>query len=266
MLVLDDNPVSSRVLHANLTKAGHDVVTAEDGPSALKALANAHADAVIADLGVAGGMGMQIVGQIRNEVEWADIPILVTSAVADPVIVREAGSRGVQRFLLKPIDAKVLLGEVEKALKEDARLALRTPDEAMKALSLDREQYEALLQDLAGLVGEAEAKLDAVADPASGMEAWSDAVESVRQIADVVSSVASGSFLDWQAEQGATPSMDDWRRVAMRDLKKLRVQIAAYTGAEDAGTDGAVAETESAGEEGADQAPPADPTADAEGA
>lgn len=230
MLVLDDNPVSARVLHANLIKAGHQVVTAEDAPSALEALAEANADAIIADLGVAGGMGMQIVGQIRAEVEWSDIPILVTAAMADPVLVREAGARRVRRFLLKPVDVDVLLGEIDGALREDSRLALRAPEEAMRALSLDGEEYEALLQDLSRLLDEAESKLSAVANPESELEAWSDAVESVRKLADVVSSVATGPFLDWDADSGATPSMEDWRRVALRDLKKLRAQIAACTG------------------------------------
>jgi len=241
ILVIDDNPVSARVVTARLEKAGHEVATAADAEAAIAALSEMGADALIADLGVAGGNGLQVVSEIRSQPEWNALPVLVTSSVADAAIVREAGARGVRRFFLKPLDGEALLGEIQDLLREEHRLTLLSPTAAWSALSLDLEQYQALLGELADLVQQADSQLVALSSDDPQDDAMSRAIEALRRIADVVETVSSGPFLALGTDdRGATaerPSIDDWRRVALRDLRLLQAQIDVILGAELAAAD-----------------------------
>ena len=65
ILAVDDNKQNLSLLQRALTAAGYDVVTAEDGHSALKLIGSAPPDLVLLDVMMPGMSGYEVCQQIR---------------------------------------------------------------------------------------------------------------------------------------------------------------------------------------------------------
>ncbi|WP_413217107.1 response regulator transcription factor [Thermus oshimai] len=77
VLVVEDDPVVARVLEIALKRAGHEVQLAPDFPSA-KGLLGGDWDAVILDLNLPGGFGLDLLRHLRQEL-GRKIPVFVLS-------------------------------------------------------------------------------------------------------------------------------------------------------------------------------------------
>jgi CheY-like chemotaxis protein len=94
ILVVDDEPAQRFALRRILERAGHEVIDAGDGASALQAVRESPPDLVVTDMMMPVMGGNELIRQLRVEPATADIPILAASgdphlAVgADAVIVK----------------------------------------------------------------------------------------------------------------------------------------------------------------------------------
>ena len=77
VLVIEDDEGNRLLVRRVLEDAGHIVVEADDGPTALRALATINADLVVLDLGLPGQDGLDVLSRIRDA---AEIPVLVLTA------------------------------------------------------------------------------------------------------------------------------------------------------------------------------------------
>ena len=85
ILVVDDAPVNVRLLHAKLTAEYFDVVTAEDGPSALAVMEVEPPDIVLLDVMMPGMTGFEVCRRIKADPRWTHIPVvMVTDEELDP--------------------------------------------------------------------------------------------------------------------------------------------------------------------------------------
>lgn len=67
ILVVDDDKVLLKVLEATLIKAGHSVLTVEDGRTALEKLESEIFELVITDINMPGGVsGFNLITMIRK--------------------------------------------------------------------------------------------------------------------------------------------------------------------------------------------------------
>jgi CheY-like chemotaxis protein len=78
VLVVDDEQQILRALRTSLKGAGYDVDTAETAEGALTAAALRPPDAVILDLVLPDGSGIDVCRQLRS---WSSAPVIVLSAV-----------------------------------------------------------------------------------------------------------------------------------------------------------------------------------------
>ena len=88
ILIVDDSAVILRTLSMKLTAAGYEVVTAEDGAGAVKAIRVQKPDAIVMDISFppdvahGGGVpwdGFLVLKWVRRLEEVRDIPVLIIS-------------------------------------------------------------------------------------------------------------------------------------------------------------------------------------------
>ena len=114
ILVVDDDPQLLRALRITLRAAGHEVVTAPDGTSALREAASGHPGVVVLDLGLPDLDGTEVLAGLRP---WFTGPVLVLSARADSSDKVEALDAGADDYVTKPFDMGELLARLRAALR-----------------------------------------------------------------------------------------------------------------------------------------------------
>jgi two-component system, OmpR family, KDP operon response regulator KdpE len=80
ILVVDDEPQILRALTTNLRGAGYEVVRAATAEEALAAAATRPPDAVVLDLVLPDGSGVDVCRELRS---WSSVPILILSAIGE---------------------------------------------------------------------------------------------------------------------------------------------------------------------------------------
>ena len=122
VLLAEDNDINALLVKATLERAGHEVVRARDGKSAVNCAVSRHGefDAILMDLHMPEMDGLDAIAAIRaseEEKSAKSTPILVLTA--DGQAETEAAARGVggTGFITKPVDPFRLLTIVEEAVQ-----------------------------------------------------------------------------------------------------------------------------------------------------
>jgi two-component system KDP operon response regulator KdpE len=118
ILVVDDEPQIQRFLKPALRAAGYDVLSAETGAQALKAIATSAPDVVILDLGLPDIEGKQIIREVRA---WSRVPIIVLSARDRESEKIAALDLGADDYVEKPFAIGELLARIRAALRHKAQ-------------------------------------------------------------------------------------------------------------------------------------------------
>jgi CheY-like chemotaxis protein len=128
ILVVDDSPLILKVMSMKLTANGYDVVTAEDGATAVSTARKERPDLILLDLSFppdvahGGGVawdGFLIMNWLRRLEEAKDIPIVVITG-GEPAQFRDrALAAGAANFFHKPIDNDALLAVIRETLGEN---------------------------------------------------------------------------------------------------------------------------------------------------
>jgi adenylate cyclase len=101
LLMVDDDDLGRRQMRAALEQQGWTVTEASDGFAALKELSEALPDVIILDLMMPEMDGFEFLEEMRRNVEWRGIPVLVVTAkdLTDADRIRLNG--GVERIIQK---------------------------------------------------------------------------------------------------------------------------------------------------------------------
>lgn len=124
VLVADDVQQNIELLTLFLTRAGHDVTSAEDGEEALKKMKEHDFDIVLMDLQMPKLDGLSAAKQRRqfekdNKLDHVPMIALTASVlVQDKLAAEHAGMEG---FANKPVDFTSLMHEVARVLKADTK-------------------------------------------------------------------------------------------------------------------------------------------------
>ncbi len=115
VLIVDDEPNLRKILSAQLTRDGYDVLTAEDGEQGLERLRDNHIDLVITDLKMPKVDGMTLLKEaLRLD---PDLPVVVITAHGTVDTAVEALKSGAFDYLTKPFDKDEVRSIVAKALR-----------------------------------------------------------------------------------------------------------------------------------------------------
>lgn len=114
ILVVDDEPQIVRGLKIILRTAGYTVESAETKAEALAALASRPPDALVLDLVLPDGGGVEVCQEVRR---FSRLPILVLSAVGDEREKVRALDAGADDYITKPFGTDELLARLRAALR-----------------------------------------------------------------------------------------------------------------------------------------------------
>jgi two-component system response regulator PilR (NtrC family) len=127
ILVCDDEAALREMLSVLLSRAGYRVVTAETRAAALQKLASEELDAVVTDLALPDGSGMEVLSAARARDESTQVVMITAYGGTEQAV--EAMRRGAYDFIQKPFRNHELLALLEKALEKrrivDENRALR---------------------------------------------------------------------------------------------------------------------------------------------
>jgi two-component system KDP operon response regulator KdpE len=133
VLVVDDEPQIVRGLKVILRNAGYEVDEAATKKEALDAVSVRPPDAIVLDLVLPDGNGVDVCADIRR---WSQVPIVVLSAVGDEREKVRALDAGADDYVTKPFGTEELLARMRAVLRrraEDGDSAVQVGD-----LEIDR--------------------------------------------------------------------------------------------------------------------------------
>ena len=117
VLVVDDEPQIVRGLKIILRSAGYAVEAAETKAEAMAALSSRPPDALVLDLVLPDGQGVDVCREVRS---WSRLPILVLSAVGDEREKVRALDAGADDYVTKPFGTDELLARLRAVLRRSA--------------------------------------------------------------------------------------------------------------------------------------------------
>lgn len=116
ILVIEDDPVSSRLMEYALEKQGYQVVTASNGLEGLKKVRAEGPDLVILDIMLPGMDGFEICHRVRSELPGKTLPILILSGKAQEADKATGLRLGADDYLVKPISPSTITTVVARLL------------------------------------------------------------------------------------------------------------------------------------------------------
>lgn len=118
ILVVDDSETVRQVLQLTLSKAGFDVVEAEDGVDALNKLSNQPVDMVVTDLNMPNMDGLELIKKVRAEGEYRFTPIVMLTTESSEEKKKAGREAGASGWIVKPFKPEQLLKVVKMVLGE----------------------------------------------------------------------------------------------------------------------------------------------------
>ena len=115
ILVIDDDPLMLKVIKDHLHDE-YDVASAKGGPTAYKFLEKRKTDLVLLDYEMPDENGPTVFAKIRKMPNGAKVPIIFLTGVSDRERIEEVLKLRPSGYVLKPVDRKILVMAVKKAL------------------------------------------------------------------------------------------------------------------------------------------------------
>jgi twitching motility two-component system response regulator PilH len=113
ILIVDDSPTEQHQFSKMLTKAGHQVLSAENGESGV-AMAKAELpDLVLMDVVMPGLNGFQATRQLSKSSETSHIPIVIVTTKDQETDKMWGERQGAKAYLTKPVKEKVLIKTIK---------------------------------------------------------------------------------------------------------------------------------------------------------
>ena len=116
ILVVDDSPDNVFLIQTILEEEGYDILTAENGPSALAQIEESPPKLVLLDVMMPGMDGFEVTQRIRQNSKLPFIPILLITAYDQPSVAQGL-DMGADDFIRKPVEVDELLARVRSLLR-----------------------------------------------------------------------------------------------------------------------------------------------------
>lgn len=119
VLIVEDNPDHLRILEFALSRAGHEVITAEEGTLGVDLARRARPDLILLDIALPGLDGHEVCRELKADSALAEIPIVMLTALGSAEEEARARRSGVTEFLSKPFDPDEVARTVTRCVVSD---------------------------------------------------------------------------------------------------------------------------------------------------
>jgi diguanylate cyclase (GGDEF)-like protein len=143
ILVVDDNPVITRMLEEVLGRVGYAVTAAAGGVEALQCLHRGGTDLVLLDVDMPEESGLSVCRRIKANTITKDIPVIFVTSRADREDIVAGFEAGGQDYIAKPFTRAELLARVR------THLSLRRTQEKLRE-AMARYRQLSIVDDLTG--------------------------------------------------------------------------------------------------------------------
>ena len=120
VLIVDDEPDVRKVVKMTLTKAGYDVIEAEDGEKAIAAIKEGEnpllLDVIISDIRMPKINGVEALNYFQQQ--WPTVPLVVLTGFPDMDMATGFLKKGIVDYLVKPVEKERLIQAVSKAIEQ----------------------------------------------------------------------------------------------------------------------------------------------------
>jgi len=119
VLVVDDEADVRKLVRLSLTKAGYNVLEAEDGEKAIQTLNTGDnrlmLDLIICDIRMPKINGVEAIAYFRKE--YPRVPVIVLTGFPDTEMAMALIRQGVADYLVKPVEGEKLRSSVARAME-----------------------------------------------------------------------------------------------------------------------------------------------------
>ncbi|MFZ0928598.1 MAG: response regulator [Syntrophobacteraceae bacterium] len=193
ILVVDDDEANRGLLCSCLKRAGHSIITAENGRQALDLLTAHDFDLVLLDIIMPEMNGYQVLKQMRNTDRLHNIPVIMISAFNEVDSAVRCIEIGAEEYLSKPFDPNMLRARVKACLEKKMER-----DETVRELSTDLDSKASQLQATSEKLGASRREIELLEEKTSSIEsAVQQEIEKIRRvsISDILVMVVCGFIL-----------------------------------------------------------------------
>lgn len=117
ILIVDDHIETCRVMTMLVKHLGHEGHSVFSGMEAIQHLATQPADLVILDIMMPGMDGLEVLRRLRAQEQTRRTPVIMMTAVTDPITKREALTLGANDYWVK---ATIEVSELDRRIKQHA--------------------------------------------------------------------------------------------------------------------------------------------------
>ena len=117
LLVVDDNESNRDIMSRQLRRQGYDVITAENGESALEIVATEAVDLILLDIMMPGIDGVEVLRRLRRKYSPTELPIIMATAKTDSQDIVQTAELGANDHIGKPLDFEIIGAKVQALLR-----------------------------------------------------------------------------------------------------------------------------------------------------
>jgi len=142
ILIVEDNPVSAKLVDQALKKYNFETLTASNGVEAFETLSKnpSSIEIVITDVMMPEMDGLTLVKKIKTSQLFEHIPVIVCTAFQDVENINRAAAIGCRHYLLKPFRPEDLRAKVVECRRHKNKVMLSQP-EIISHYGLEKDQY-----------------------------------------------------------------------------------------------------------------------------
>jgi len=120
ILIADDDKMLVQTLASKLSERGYEIFAAYDAIQAWMAVMRYVPDAVVLDVSMPAGTGIEVLRKLKQFPKTSAIPALVIGKVAEQALAEKAKTLGADAFLVKPFSSQQLLETLERVTGQQA--------------------------------------------------------------------------------------------------------------------------------------------------
>lgn len=130
VLVVDDDPMVTRLVRINLELEDFEVEEAWDGKTAMRMMRENRPDLLVLDIMMPQMDGWEILKLVREDEQLRDLPVVVLTAKVQEEDIARGWRMGADGYIVKPFNPVILADALRKVLEAtpEERIALRNEE------------------------------------------------------------------------------------------------------------------------------------------
>ncbi len=116
ILIVDDEPHIIKLVVFTLERRGHEVLSAQDGPTGIELAKSNKPDLIFLDVMMPLMTGLEVLDELKADPQTQSVPVVMLSAKSQVYEQEEGLRRGALRYITKPFAPSDLDDVVSKVL------------------------------------------------------------------------------------------------------------------------------------------------------